>query len=234
MLEKRNKRPLIGVDLMGSDTLPEALASALVQLAEENFPADFLVFVSPEVIGELPSTLNSVVCAETIEMIDDPITAVRRKKESSLCVGLRYLHDKTIDAFISAGNTGALLLAAKTTLQTLPGIDRPALVTLLPTHKNELAVLDVGANLSLKSHHILQFAAMGIAYQKSRGQGRVRQSRRPFIRGQRLLRFGRDDGENTLNYLLITHPIADMKLTPSGKCDPRPAAHVGRDVESAA
>ena len=169
LLEKRNKRPLIGVDLMGSDTLPEALASALVQLAEENFPADFLVFVSPEVIGELPSTLNSVVCAETIEMIDDPITAVRRKKESSLCVGLRYLHDKTIDAFISAGNTGALLLAAKTTLQTLPGIDRPALVTLLPTHKNELAVLDVGANLSLKSHHILQFAAMGIAYQKSRG-----------------------------------------------------------------
>ncbi|MGD0665667.1 MAG: phosphate acyltransferase PlsX [Rhabdochlamydiaceae bacterium] len=159
----------IGVDLMGSDTPPEELATALIQLSEEKFPAEFLIFASPEVTGELPKTLSSVTCPETIEMHEDPLVSVRRKKESSLCQGLRYLHEKKIDAFISAGNTGALLLAAKTILKTLPKIDRPALLTLLPTHKNEIAVLDVGANLTLKSHHILQFAAMGIAYQKSRG-----------------------------------------------------------------
>jgi phosphate acyltransferase len=159
----------IGVDLMGSDTPPEELATALIELSEENFPAEFLLFVSPEVAGELPKNLATVICPETIEMHDDPILAVRRKKESSLCQGLHYLHEQSIDAFISAGNTGALILAAKTKLKTLPRIDRPALLALLPTHKKEIAVLDVGANLTLKSHHILQFAAMGIAYQKSRG-----------------------------------------------------------------
>ncbi|MBP7073804.1 MAG: phosphate acyltransferase PlsX [Rhabdochlamydiaceae bacterium] len=165
----QNKPHLIGVDLMGSDTPPEELATALIELREESFPAEFLLFVSPEVAGELPKNLPHIVCPETIEMHDDPILAVRRKKESSLCQGIQFLHEKKIDAFISAGNTGALLLAAKTKLKTLPNIDRPALLTLLPTHKKEVAVLDVGANLTLKSHHILQFAAMGIAYQKSRG-----------------------------------------------------------------
>lgn len=159
----------IGIDLMGGDTPPEELASALIQLVEEGFVEQLVVFASPQVIGLLPKNLSSIACPETIEMHDDPIAAVRRKKESSLCQGLHYLHAKKIDAFISTGNTGALLFAAKTTLKTLPRIDRPALLTLLPTHKNEIAVLDVGANLTLKSHHILQFAAMGIAYQKSRG-----------------------------------------------------------------
>ncbi len=102
-------------------------------------------------------------------MDDDPLIAVRRKKDSSLCQGLQYLKEKKIDAFVSAGNTGALLFAAKTTLKTLKGIDRPALLALLPTKKKEVAVLDVGANLSLKPDHIVQFAQMGIAYQKSRG-----------------------------------------------------------------
>jgi len=164
-----NNRPVIGVDLMGSDTPPEELATAVIELSEEQFPAEFLLFVSPEVAGELPKNLSHVICSETIEMHDDPLTAVRRKKESSICQGMHFLSEKKVDAFISAGNTGALLLAAKTKLKTLPRIERPALLTLLPTHKKEIAVLDVGANLTLKSHHILQFAAMGIAYQKSRG-----------------------------------------------------------------
>ncbi len=169
LVEKQSNPPRIGVDLMGGDTPPKKLAQALIELLQDGFPAEFVVFASPEVAGQLPSTLQRISCLETIATEDDPILAVRRKKESSLCQGLRFLSNKAIDVFISTGNTGALLLASKTTLKTLPGIDRPALLTLLPTHKNDLAVLDVGANLSLKSHHILQFAAMGIAYQKSRG-----------------------------------------------------------------
>ena len=140
---------------MGSDTSPEELAQALVQLRQEKFPAELVPFTS--------------VDSDTITVADDPALAIRRKKESSLYKGLLALSQSSIDAFVSAGNTGALLLAAKTILKTIPGIDRPALLTPLPTQKNELAVLDVGANLSLKSGHIVQFAAMGIAYQKSRG-----------------------------------------------------------------
>ncbi len=159
----------IGVDLMGSDTPPEDLYRATLQLMEEGFPAEIVLFASKEVCGEIPPSLEIVPSSETIEMDDDPIQAVRRKKDASLCQGIRFLQEKKIDAYVSAGNTGALLLAAKTTLKTLPGIERPALLTLLPTSKREIAVLDIGANLTLKSKHILQFAAMGMAYQKSRG-----------------------------------------------------------------
>jgi glycerol-3-phosphate acyltransferase PlsX len=159
----------IGVDLMGCDAAPEDLYRAVLQLLEDKFPAQIVFFASEEISGELDRSSPIVKCSQVISMEDNPLVAVRRKKDSSLCQGLLYLKDKKIDAFVSAGNTGALLLAAKTTLKTLRGIDRPALMALLPTKKKEVAVLDVGANLSLKSDHILQFAAMGIAYQKSRG-----------------------------------------------------------------
>lgn len=154
---------------MGSDTPPETLFQAILQLSHQNLPAEFVLFATQEVIGEISSSSKIVVVKEVISMEDDPIQAMRRKKKSSLSVGMRLLKEKQIDAFVSAGNTGALLLAAKTILDTLPGIDRPALLTLLPTKGKEIAVLDVGANLTLKTRHILQFAAMGIAYQKSRG-----------------------------------------------------------------
>lgn len=165
--ETLSSRVRLGIDLMGSDTPPEDLVQACIILSEENFHAEFFIFASPDVI--IPKNLIHIPCPEFISMDDDPITAVRQKKNSSICIGLAYLQEKKIDAFLSPGNTGALLVAAKTILKTLPNIDRPALLTLLPTHKKEVAVLDVGANLSLKSHHLLQLAAMGIAYQKSRG-----------------------------------------------------------------
>ena len=164
----RNSRFRIGVDIMGCDAAPEDLYRAILQLTEENFPAEIVFFVSEEVSGEMGKSLHIVKSPFVIRMEDDPILAVRRKKDSSLCQGLRYLKEKKIDAFVSAGNTGALLLAAKTTLKTIKGIDRPVLLALLPTKKKEVAVLDVGADLSLKPEHILQFAAMGIGYQKSR------------------------------------------------------------------
>ncbi|HEX2579376.1 MAG TPA: phosphate acyltransferase PlsX [Rhabdochlamydiaceae bacterium] len=166
-MKLRNHR--IGIDLMGFDTAPEAIYQAVLQLLQDGFPAQIVFFASQEVSGELDSSLEIVSCSQVIQMDDDPLVAVRRKKDSSLCQGLKYLKEEKIDAFVSAGSTGALLLSAKTTLKTLRGIDRPAMLALLPTKKKEVAVLDVGANLTLKPHHIVQFAAMGIAYQKSRG-----------------------------------------------------------------
>lgn len=162
--------PRIGVDLMGSDTPPEALFQAILQLTEQmSHAAEFILFATQEVIGEISCPLETIVVKEMITMEDDPIQMIRRKKEASVFIGMRLLKEKRIDAFVSAGNTGALLLSAKMTLEMLPGIDRPALLTLLPTKGRDIAVLDVGANLTLKTKHILQFAAIGIAYQKSRG-----------------------------------------------------------------
>jgi glycerol-3-phosphate acyltransferase PlsX len=79
------------------------------------------------------------------------------------------LKEGILQAFISSGNTGALIASAKIELPELSHVDRPALMTLLPTKKKELAVLDVGANTSYKAKHLTQFASFGAAYQKTRG-----------------------------------------------------------------
>ena len=102
-------------------------------------------------------------------MEEDPLTAVRHKKDSSLSVGIDMMESYDLDAFITAGNTGALLAKSKLTLPMLPNIDRPALMTLIPTKLEPVAVLDVGANVHTKAENLLQFAKMGIAYQKTRG-----------------------------------------------------------------
>lgn len=163
------KLPNIGIDLMGGDTPPQDLYRAVLQLIEENASASFTVFASDEVAQQLRPACPLVSGCEVILMDDSPREAIRRKKEASLCKGIRYLKNQQINAFVTAGNTGALLISANMILSTIPEIERPALMTLLPTKKKEVAVLDVGANLSFQPHHLFQFAQMGIAYQKSRG-----------------------------------------------------------------
>lgn len=173
-----NKQPFsvhqIGIDLMGSDTPPEVLCKTILHFAPELDPSVHLTLIgSPALQKSIDPQKNSNVsflaADEEIFMSDDPLLAVRRKKDSSIHKGLRLLRDRKIDAFISSGNTGALIATAKMTLPTLPGIKRPALLTLLPAKNKEIAVLDVGANASCKAEHLVQFAFMGLSYQKSRG-----------------------------------------------------------------
>lgn len=106
---------------------------------------------------------------EAIGLEEHPLLALRKKRNASMSVGLRLLKEGQIDALISAGNTGALVSSAKMILSTLKGILRPCLLTLMPTKKNPVAVLDVGANVQVKAAHLVQFALMGAAYQKTRG-----------------------------------------------------------------
>lgn len=158
----------IGIDVMGSDSSPEILLQVVVELAKElKDVARLFVFGSPNLV--VPSEITLVPADEVIEMTDDPLVAIRRKKHSSLVLGMQMLKKKEIDALVSAGNTGALLAAAATMLPLLNSIDRPALMTLLPTKLKPMAVLDVGANIKVKPEHLVQFARLGIAYQKSRG-----------------------------------------------------------------
>ena len=158
----------IGIDLMGSDNAPDLLLSAVNSLASELPPSIELVVVGdPKYASK--THLRFQAASEIIEMHEDPLLAIRRKRDASLCVGLRMLKEGAIDAFVSAGNTGALVSSAKVTLSTLPGILRPALLALMPTKHSTLAVLDVGANVQCKAEHLIQFALMGAAYQKARG-----------------------------------------------------------------
>jgi glycerol-3-phosphate acyltransferase PlsX len=102
-------------------------------------------------------------------MDESPLIALRSKRDSTLARGLRLLKEKSIDAFVTAGNTGAFISAAKINLGVFPKLLRPALLALMPTKKKPLAVLDVGANVDVKVAHLIQFAHLGATYQIARG-----------------------------------------------------------------
>ncbi len=171
-----NRNLRIGVDLMGGDNPPSLLFQAILKGLEQFSPAvSFVVFAIPSVIEQLRSqslsyerngSLAFISVSDFIAMSDSPLHAIRRKKDSSLVVGVKLLRQKKLDAFVSPGNTGALVACAKLSLPMFPGIDRPALLTTLPTKKKPVAVLDVGGTVSYKSHHLIQFAQMGSAYQR--------------------------------------------------------------------
>jgi glycerol-3-phosphate acyltransferase PlsX len=101
-------------------------------------------------------------------MQDSPTTAFRRKKDSSINVAEQLMRDGRVSGVISAGNTGAVMATAKFVVGALPVVDRPALSTVLPTQKGKPAILlDVGANVDCKPHHLNQFAIMGDIYSRT-------------------------------------------------------------------
>ena len=165
------EKPRIGIDLLGSDASPEILLDSILTTYEHlNAEIDLVLFLkSEDLSSHIPSSISTVFVTEFVTMDDNPLIVLRKKKNSSMARGMDMLKSKEIDAFISAGNTGALMASAKTTLKMLKGIQRPALLTLIPAKGKEVAVLDVGATTDCKPSYLLQYAQMGIAYQRSRG-----------------------------------------------------------------
>ncbi len=170
----------IGIDLMGSDTPPQFLYEAVLRAADFFDPSFTLIVLSTQsIVDELTRKLNPTLSSpksarvefhivpEVITMVDEPLSAVRRKKKSSLFTGIRLLKKHLIDAFVSAGNTGALIAGTALSLPLLPGIKRPALLAVLPAEHGPIAVIDVGGNVACKAHHLIQFASMAAAYQRS-------------------------------------------------------------------
>jgi glycerol-3-phosphate acyltransferase PlsX len=99
--------------------------------------------------------------AEVVEMDEQPAAALRGKKDSSMRVAIDLVKKGEAQACVSAGNTGALMAISRFVLRTLPGIDRPAIATVLPTLKGHTCVLDLGANVDCTAEHLLQFGIMG-------------------------------------------------------------------------
>ncbi len=170
----------IGVDLMGSEQAPDVYFAALADVTRDLDDPDTLVaFGTPEVLARLEADssrlsarmqrLSLVPCPEVIEMDDSPLSAIRHKKNSSMVTGIRQLRDGELHAFVSAGNTGALVASGTIMLPMLPEVERPALLAMLPTRRGYVAVIDVGGNVSCKPQHLVQFAKMGAAYLRSYG-----------------------------------------------------------------
>lgn len=99
--------------------------------------------------------------SQEVTMGESPALALRKKKDSSMRVAINLIKDGTVDAAVSAGNTGALMATARFVLKMLPGVDRPAICTTLPKSNGHTHILDLGANVDCKAEHLYQFAVMG-------------------------------------------------------------------------
>jgi len=163
----------IGIDLMESENSEKAILKEITCFAKSlNKDIEFIFFAKNDLKDELEKEIDcpyEIVYSEhSIAMDEDPLLAIRRKKNSTIFEGLKYSKEDKIDAFISCGNTGALAAGATHFIKTFKNISRPALLALLPTKKNPLAILDVGASIATHSDSLVQFALMGTAYQKAR------------------------------------------------------------------
>jgi len=167
------RRIRIGVDLMGGDSAPVnellAVADAERQLPEE---VELVLIGHAERVKEAVQRLKFrlprypfVHAEEVITMQDDPTLAVRSKPASSLVLGMQLQREGELDAFVTAGNTGAVLTAATLLLGRITGVKRPTIATLVPTEQTRPAVLlDVGANVECRPRHLYEFAVMGSVY----------------------------------------------------------------------
>jgi glycerol-3-phosphate acyltransferase PlsX len=157
----------LAVDCMGGDHGPAVTVPAALRfLASDPAAAVVLVGVRDAIEAELRRSARSdrvrvLHASETVTMDEAPAAAVKRKKDSSMRVALDLVKRGDAHAAISAGNTGALMAMAHFVLKTLPGIDRPALVAVLPTVKGHTYMLDLGASPDCKPEHLVQFAVMG-------------------------------------------------------------------------
>jgi glycerol-3-phosphate acyltransferase PlsX len=155
---------------MGSDCSPQILLDfILMKFKELPEKLDLILLVQKGSVTSIPQTNQSfkiIECEQVVEMDENPLLAVRRKKNSTIAVGLKLVKEKIADAFVSAGNTGALMAMAKFQLSLINPIKRPALLAELPTEKSSVCMLDVGANVSCLPEHLVQFAQIGALYQK--------------------------------------------------------------------
>jgi glycerol-3-phosphate acyltransferase PlsX len=185
----------IAVDAMGGDDAPRAIVEGAHAAAVED-GAEILLVGQEEVVrrelarlGSAPPNL-SIAHADEVVGMDEPATApLRKKRRSSIAVACRLVADGEAQAVVTAGNTGAAMAAAMKHLGTIPGIDRPALAAVLPHRGGGTVLLDVGANLATKPHHLRQFAVMGHFYAQQ-----VLGTKKPRVG---LLSVGEEEGKGT-------------------------------------
>ena len=162
------------VDAMGGDHAPQEIVKGAVR-AQRELGVALVLVGKKEIIEDLlrqeQADLNGirvVDARDVVTMEDDPSTATRRKKDSSMAVALNLLRDGEGDAMVSAGSTGALLTGATLTVKRIKGIRRAALAPVLPAGEHGVMLIDCGANVECTAEYLLQFAYMGSYYAKKR------------------------------------------------------------------
>lgn len=156
------------IDAMGGDNAPEAVVEGSLKARDELNVEITLVGKAEEIercLGDASRDKIEIIDArEVVTMEDDPSTACRRKKDSSMAVALKMLKEGKGDAVVSAGSTGALLTGATLTVKRVKGIRRAAMAPVLPSMENGIMLIDCGANAECTPEYLLQFAYMGSFY----------------------------------------------------------------------
>ena len=161
----------LAVDAMGGDHGPSVTVPASVQFLEDTPDARVILVGLQAPLDTAVRKLRSAArdrlsihaATEVIDMDEPPADALRKKKDSSMRVAVNLVKEGRAGGCISAGNTGALMAIARFVLKTLPGIDRPAIASQLPTSKGVTTALDLGANVNCTAEQLVQFAVMGSA-----------------------------------------------------------------------
>jgi glycerol-3-phosphate acyltransferase PlsX len=211
----------IVLDAMGGDNAPAVEVEGAIQAVEEYGHDLVLVGDEERIKKELAKhgfSSDKIVlkhASEIIEMHDPAAISVRRKRDSSIVVGLDINKKDQADAFVSAGNTGAVVCAATLSLRLLPGIERPGIAIVIPTLKGTSLIIDVGANINTKPMHLLQYGIMADAYSR-------------YLLGREsptvgLLSVGEEESKGT-DFIKETHTLlSESKLNFTGNIE-------GRDV----
>lgn len=161
----------IAIDGMGGDNAPKAVIEGVVASLKENNDIEFFITGPEDVIKKEfdkyeydKSKVNIVDAKEVITTNEQPVMALRKKKDSSIVKALNLVKDGTCDGIISAGSTGAFLAGCTLIVGRIKGIDRPALAPIMPGRYGKFMVVDAGANVDCKPEYLRQFAHMGKVY----------------------------------------------------------------------
>ncbi|NHN28421.1 phosphate acyltransferase PlsX [Paenibacillus agricola] len=164
----------IAIDAMGGDHAPDVVVAGALEAVREWKDITVILIgdaarIEPLIrqAGDQPSNLEVIHASEVIEADDEPVKAVRRKKDASMVVAGRMIQEKKADAMISAGNTGALMTTGLLIVGRIEGIDRPALTLTIPSMDGKgMVALDMGANMDASAEQLVQYAIMGSIYRK--------------------------------------------------------------------
>ena len=164
----------VAVDAMGGDNAPVEPIKAAVEAVNENPDIRVVLVGKEEVIqSELKKytydqqRIEITNASEVIETGEPPVNAIRKKKDSSIVVGMNMVKHGEADAIISSGSTGAVLVGGQLIVGRIRGIERPPLAPLIPTEKGVALLIDCGANVDARSSHLVQFAKMGSIYMEN-------------------------------------------------------------------
>lgn len=164
----------VALDAMGGDNAPGEIIRGAVEAVKQRGDIQVLLTGQEEVLKKTLSEytypkdqIEIVNAAEVIETAEAPVTAIRRKKDSSIVVAMNLVKNGEADAFVSAGSSGAILVGGQVLVGRIKGVERPPLAPLIPTAKGVSLLIDCGANVDAKPSHLVQFAKMGSIYMES-------------------------------------------------------------------